>query len=767
GSAPFYSWSGREGNEDASYIPHDPTQAAGTHYYLTPHHIEYSSKVLVTAFDAAVVTLTEIGGSEITPEAGSTTLAVGDTVVYQLAAPGDPDNDRRVNVGYELNSTGAVSVLMGQPGSDARGYLVLSPDYNPPVPPQIANFEVRRIVTALANGGSTDSARVWVDVTDFDGDLNSWTISHEGMEIIIQKGDPRVTVDDGTHLKFGPIDLGITIEPHADGLFALMVSDAAGANVVALDQVRKLSDANVTSVTPYEPLVDAKEVVVSPFFSWSIKELATRYTYELSTDQTFAGDALLIQTSTLNNEISYRDHRTDNLDGLTTYYWRVRYDLRTVQFGIDTEVISPKWAFTTRAGPDQLPPTIAAGPMVVEFDSTLVTIAWRTDKPSKGGIAYAASNFAEGERFFVAELTMTKDHLLIIRPEGTALRYDYRVLVADAFGNEDSSAVNWFRLLETPDVIAPRLASGPGRVHASDSTATLGWSTNELAKGVLNIAIDNGSGAPDAAELFEVNDDSVLALNHLVRLKDLEADTTYYFALQLRDRKNNYRDIPLRSFRTLKTPDTLPPRIVGAVTIVRTTNSTAVIRWKTSENTTAVIRYGISDLDQGRRVPVPRDRHEAEISGLAPLTPYGYVIEITDANKNEGESSPRRTFSTRETPDNTPPSFDQRPEVIASSITQTSASLRWVTNELTTGLVEFGLFDNLPSPGFTRTINAASGTNVEIQDLSPATRYAFRVTVTDLGQNRVTYPETMTFFTKSAPDPTPAEVQGTPSVAAT
>ena len=132
--------------------------------------------------------------------------------------------------------------------------------------------------------------------------------------------------------------------------------------------------------------------------------------------------------------------------------------------------------------------------------------------------------------------------------------------------------------------------------------------------------------------------------------------------------------------------DTTAPTIVGAISTT-VTDTAATITWTTDEPSTSVINYGESttytDSDTSDTTLVTD--HSVTLSDLTTETIYHFEIVSTDVSTN-ANSSLDQTFTTAAITDITPPVVS----IISTVVTDTTATITWTTNELSTSVINYG-----------------------------------------------------------------------------
>jgi len=79
--------------------------------------------------------------------------------------------------------------------------------------------------------------------------------------------------------------------------------------------------------------------------------------------------------------------------------------------------------------------------------------------------------------------------------------------------------------------------------------------------------------------------------------------------------------------------------------------------------------------------------HQVSLTDLSPETPYRYRVAATDARGNGPTKNQILTFTTEAQPDIELPKLIGTPE--ATLITESSATIRWTTNELSDAAVKY------------------------------------------------------------------------------
>ena len=179
------------------------------------------------------------------------------------------------------------------------------------------------------------------------------------------------------------------------------------------------------------------------------------------------------------------------------------------------------------------------------------------------------------------------------------------------------------------------------------------------------------------------------------------------------------------------TSDTTPPSITN-VLASDITETSATITWTTDEKSTSQVEYG-ETADYGSATPLDESlvtSHSVSLSGLEPDTTYHYRVKSKDTSGNEATSEDK-SFTTLALPDTTLPVIS---EVIASDITETTATITWATDEPATSQVDYG---ETTDYGLTTTLDEELVTShsINLSGLEPNTTHHFRVKSKDMNGN--------------------------------
>lgn len=189
---------------------------------------------------------------------------------------------------------------------------------------------------------------------------------------------------------------------------------------------------------------------------------------------------------------------------------------------------------------------------------------------------------------------------------------------------------------------------------------------------------------------------------------------------------------------------------------VEVSGITATITWLTHKKANSMVEYGKSEdqLDDeiGDLTNYTRD-HSITIMryngiDLEENTTYFFKIRCYDNYGHGPSESPILNFTTEILPDTTPPELIQ----VMNVTSDTTATIFWNTNELSDGLIEYGLtteYGQIKSDS-----KLMKKHSITIFNLEPATTYHFRINSSDVSGN-YNQSEDKEFTTDASPDETP------------
>lgn len=185
----------------------------------------------------------------------------------------------------------------------------------------------------------------------------------------------------------------------------------------------------------------------------------------------------------------------------------------------------------------------------------------------------------------------------------------------------------------TPDIIAPviTLTTATGVTPIS---ATISWTTNELANGHIYVSTTTPTNLATATTLGT----TTLSTLHSFNLAGLTASTTYYYVVKSADSVGNTATSSQMSFVTPATPDVTSP-VISTVVPFTVASTTATVSWTTNESATGKLWYGTSTPSTFFASTTTGMTHLFNLIGLTASTTYQLLFEAKDLASNTATSS--------------------------------------------------------------------------------------------------------------------------------
>ncbi len=455
---------------------------------------------------------------------------------------------------------------------------------------------------------------------------------------------------------------------------------------------------------------------------WTTDELAVSHleygtTTRYGTQPTLSASALIAHTAILTG-----------LAANTTYYYCIH---ATDLFGNTAN--SCGHSFTTAANPiliDSTPPNITLV-TVAPITTTSATIGFTTNEIANAEVEYGTT--AGYGNITPLDTNLALTHSVVISNLEPNTLYHYRIKTSDEIGNQTVGQDETFTTevtsggnIQISDTTPP-VVSEVGSISFGTTTATLGWTTNELATSTLEYGITQSYGTHATLSLSAL-------LAHTATLTGLQSGTTYYYCIHATDVAGNTTHSCGHSFTTesVSAPADSTPPVISLITAAPITNSAATITWTTSEPSNAQINYGTSanyglasDVD-----PILSPTHSLTLTSLLANTTYHYQVKSVDDSGNTAVSSDQ-TFTTEPLPQHPTTLLPPNPPVIisgveTSSITTNSVTISWVSAVPSDSQVAYGIDENL---GSLTVLDPAFVTNhsVTITGLFENTNYIFKM----------------------------------------
>ncbi|HYK96998.1 MAG TPA: LamG-like jellyroll fold domain-containing protein [Candidatus Acidoferrales bacterium] len=178
--------------------------------------------------------------------------------------------------------------------------------------------------------------------------------------------------------------------------------------------------------------------------------------------------------------------------------------------------------------------------------------------------------------------------------------------------------------------------------NVTNGTATITWTTNNLASSQVRYGTTASYGSTTAL-------DSTMVTSHSVLISGLAASTLYHYQAASTDAGGTAVSSSDFTFTTTAPP---PPTTITALTATGISNTGATITWTTNNPANSQVDYGTT-ASYGSSTALDASMvtsHSVALSGLVPNTVYHYRARSTDAGGTLVLSTPDQTFTTTNAP---------------------------------------------------------------------------------------------------------------------
>jgi hypothetical protein len=380
---------------------------------------------------------------------------------------------------------------------------------------------------------------------------------------------------------------------------------------------------------------------------------------------------------------------SQGLSGLgigTTYHYRVKSTN-----GVGLLTTSGDFTFATVARP--VLSSIAASALT----GTTATIIWTSDQLADSQVEYGLTT-AYGSTTTV-NATLVTAHGQGLSGLGVGTTYHYRVKSTNGVGLLTTSGDFTFT------TVAPPVVSGINASAITGTSATIGWTTDQLADSQVDYGLTTAYGSTTA--------NAALVTAHGQPLGGLASGTTYHY----RVRSTNVFGLLTTSgdftFTTVAAPT------ISGVGTSGVTSSSATVAWTTDQLSDSQVDYGTTTA-YGATTTLNGTlvtSHSQTLSGLASGATYHYRVKSRNA---QGLLATSGDFTVTTL---APPVISA---LAASAITTTSATITWTTDQLADTQVDYG---TTTAYGSTTTLNATLVTSHSqgLTGLTASTTYHVRV----------------------------------------
>jgi len=411
----------------------------------------------------------------------------------------------------------------------------------------------------------------------------------------------------------------------------------------------------------------------------------------------------------------------------TQYYFRIRSTDPSGNRAIEDNS-GQGFSFVTLSGAN--PPTIS-NIQITDVTYNSVKISWTTDISANSFVEYGLDT-SYGK--MTGQNDSVTSHSVILT--GLLSKATYYFRVRSAAQTEAVSANYTFTTTLAPDITPPVISN----IQVSNITLTsalITWTTDENADSIVHYGTTTNYQ-------WLAGDSATSTKTHSVSLTNLLPGTTYHYKVTSKDTSGNISESSDATFSTQ--PDTTPPTISNVSSPVVDRNS-ATITWNTDEPATSKVEYSTSsDLSNSTttsEITDPRLEHSVIIPNLLSQETYYYRAISRDIAGNIATSDIYSFTTKAEKEDVTAPIISS---VNISSISQTSVTITWTTNEDSNSLIDYGTTKSLGSLAGNFEELTTSHT-VTLNGLSASTTYYFQVRSQDAAGNIATDNNSGNYYT--------------------
>ncbi|MEK7184568.1 MAG: fibronectin type III domain-containing protein, partial [Patescibacteria group bacterium] len=180
---------------------------------------------------------------------------------------------------------------------------------------------------------------------------------------------------------------------------------------------------------------------------------------------------------------------------------------------------------------------------------------------------------------------------------------------------------------DTVDSDAPVISSIAS--STTETTATITWTTNELATSTVKYGLNSSYGTSSTTENTYTS--------HSITLPGLTASTLYHFQVSSGDSSYNYATSSDYTFTTTAADVSAP--VISSIAST-TATSTATVTWTTNELSTSTLEYGLTNsYGTASSSVVSVTSHSISVSSLTPDTAYHFRVSSRDSSGNVATSS--------------------------------------------------------------------------------------------------------------------------------
>mgnify|MGYP002359584771 FL=1 len=492
-------------------------------------------------------------------------------------------------------------------------------------------------------------------------------------------------------------------------------TDFSGNTAVSADQTVDLKSPVLVSGPSVSSITGTSGIV-----SWTTDENSTT-SVDYGTTTAY-GNTLTISNSVTNHAIGIASGLSPN----TIYHYRIRSvdPYGNVLTGSDA-------TFST----DVTPPSIVSGPASSVASQSSISITWTTNENADSQVEYGITA-AYGSVYpaSAADTAGVTSHIVVIPGIVSGQQYHYRVKTRDLAGNLTQSVDQVFTIPDTTQPVLSALSIS----SITGTSAVVTWTTDEPTDAQVEYGLTTSYGTLTSIHPTPLT-------SHAITLTGLLPNTTYYVRARSQDAASN---LGLSAGSSLKTLDTQPP-LFSSVSVTILSDTSARVTWTTNKASNSQVEYDSSGSVPPYAASSTVDSamvtsHSITLAGLASNATYHYRARSVDASNNIGYSADA-VFTM---PDTTPPVIGA---ISAVSVSDTSQSINWTTNEGADSQVEYG---TTAAYGISTSLDSSLQVNHShvITGLQGNTLYHYRIKSRD-GAGNLSVSTDQTFITSDSTPP--------------
>ncbi|MBP0903709.1 fibronectin type III domain-containing protein [Mariniflexile gromovii] len=281
------------------------------------------------------------------------------------------------------------------------------------------------------------------------------------------------------------------------------------------------------------------------------------------------------------------------------------------------------------------------------------------------------------------------------------------------------------------DVIAPTAPTNVVVSNIAISAVDITWTASTDNVAVTNYNIYNNN------TLIKASIGNVTSFT----LTGLAPSNNYNITVRALDAAGNISsNSNAQSFSTIGTPDTTPPSNPTGLIVSNITETTADLSWTASTDNIGVVDYQVYNNGILLIPSIGNNGTSVNLTGLTPDTNHSLTLRAIDVAGNISEDSNTINFTTLFV-DTVAPSIPTN--LVASDITQSSATLTWTASTDNVAVTDYKIYNN----GVLLVESTGNVTTYSITGLNANTVYSLTVSAIDDAGNKSEVSTTTEFTT--------------------